>query len=66
MALKLDRPFHLAAGVAATDISDRAADVTGRIRGADLADERPRLLGKFEGLTPGMEIILAEHDAPSQ
>jgi hypothetical protein len=40
--------------------------MTRRLGGANLADERPRWLGKFERLTPGLKIILAEHGAPPQ
>ncbi|MCI0389442.1 MAG: hypothetical protein MOB07_11865, partial [Acidobacteria bacterium] len=64
MALELDGPIHLAAGITAADIPNPAADVTGGIGGADPADQGLCLFRKFEGLTPGLKIVLTEHDAP--
>jgi len=52
------------AGITAADIPDSAVDVAGGIGGAYPADEGLRLLGKFEGLTPELKVILAEHKAP--
>ncbi len=39
--------------------STLAADATGRIGGAYAADQCLCLIGKFEGLTPGLKVIMS-------